>query len=46
MRGQAREDQNAPLQLGCRAQALYVLTFVLLFLLACWFVGSLIAKRA
>lgn len=46
MTGQARENRNGPLQLGCRAQALYVLTFVLLFLLACWFVGSLITKRA
>lgn len=46
MRGDVSDHPNAPLQLGCRAQALYVFTFVLLFLLACWFVGSLIAQSA
>lgn len=43
MRKVAPPEADAPLQLGCRAQATYVLAFVLLFIAACWLIGSAVA---
>jgi hypothetical protein len=44
MRDVAPPDTDAPLQLGCRAQAIYVLAFVLLFIATCWLIGSAVAS--
>jgi hypothetical protein len=38
------ERHEAPLQIGCRAQAMLVMAFVALFLVACWLIGTLAAR--
>lgn len=39
-----QELHDAPLQIGCRAQAMLVVTFVGLFLVACWLIGTLMVR--
>lgn len=37
-------SQVEPSQIGCRTQMMLLVTFVLLFLAACWLVGMLMAN--
>lgn len=35
--------QDEPLRIGCRMQILLLMAFVVLFLAACWLVGTMVA---
>lgn len=35
-----------PMQIGCRVQMMLLAAFVLLFLAACWLVGTLVAASS
>lgn len=36
-------SQGEPLRIGCRMQMLLLVAFVVLFLAACWLVGTMVA---
>lgn len=43
MRKPSFASHSEPLQIGCRMQILLLVTFVVLFLAACWLVGTMVA---